>query len=77
MRQVRTLGPFGRASDLILGQTMACTDQRAASTRIRVRPSSVFFYIHLMSPSPVVTLPNLNARMIPWKVYHCQPMPIP
>jgi hypothetical protein len=77
MRQVRTLVSLGRASDLILRQTMACSDQRAASTRIRVSSLSVFCYIYLTSLPPVGTPPNLNAHMIPWRVYHWQPMPIP
>ena len=45
MRQVRTLAPLGRASDLTLRQTMAGSDQRAASTRIRVSSLSVLLHL--------------------------------
>jgi hypothetical protein len=77
MRQVRILAPLGRVSDLTLRQTMACSDQRAASTRIRVSSLSVFCYIDFTSLPPVGIPPNLNAHMIPWRVYRWQPMPIP
>ena len=69
------LRPSVSPSDLTLRQTMACSDQRAAPTGILVSSLSVFIY--LTSLPPVGTPPNLNAHMIPWRVYRCQLMLIP
>jgi hypothetical protein len=70
-------GSVANAPDLTLRQAMACPDQRTPTAGIRVSPLPVFCCIDPTVTSPVVTLPNLNVRMIPWRVYLWHRMPIP